>query len=110
MLDIIALAVFAGLYGLYRNQDRLGAGTGYAKDPVCGMQVQIAQAAAAGRHEGATYYFCSDHCRHRFTASTGRYRAVSPAAGPEESRHGIGAAAATAADVATDPVCGMAGQ
>jgi hypothetical protein len=73
ILDIIALAVFAGLYWLYRNRERLGGGTGYAKDPVCGMQVQVAHAPATASHDGAAYHFCSDHCLHRFTADAQRY-------------------------------------
>ncbi|HET6907784.1 MAG TPA: permease [Mycobacteriales bacterium] len=66
VLDIIALLAFAGLYWLYRNRDRFGGGSGYAKDPVCGMQVEVAHAPAHLRHEDSDYYFCSDHCAHRF--------------------------------------------
>jgi Cu(I)/Ag(I) efflux system membrane fusion protein len=39
------------------------------KDPVCGMQVSVEEAVAAGRtseHRGRTYYFCSDGCRETF--------------------------------------------
>jgi Cu+-exporting ATPase len=35
-------------------------------DPVCGMQVEPATAAAAWDHEGTTYYFCSIGCWERF--------------------------------------------
>jgi uncharacterized membrane protein YraQ (UPF0718 family)/YHS domain-containing protein len=73
ILNIIALVVFAALYWLYRNRERLGGGTGYAKDPVCGMQVEKAAAPATSRHAGQTYHFCSEHCEHRFTADPGRY-------------------------------------
>ena len=66
VLDVVALVAFAGLYWLYRNRERFGGGAGYAKDPVCGMQVQVAHAPASARRDGVTYYFCSDHCRHRF--------------------------------------------
>ncbi len=45
-LNIVFLVVFAVLYWAYRNRDRLGAGGGYALDPVCGMQVEIANAPA----------------------------------------------------------------
>ena len=45
-LNIVFLAVLAGLWWLARNQKRLGGGAGYAIDPVCGMQVEIANAAA----------------------------------------------------------------
>ena len=68
-LNIAALAIFAGLYWLHRNQQRFGGGTGYGNDPVCGMQVQIAHAPATAVHDGVTYYFCSEHCRHRFTGN-----------------------------------------
>jgi Cu+-exporting ATPase len=37
-------------------------------DPVCGMRVDAATAAAAWDHEGATYYFCSVACFERFKA------------------------------------------
>jgi uncharacterized protein len=65
-LDLAALIVLSALYGLYRNQRRLGGGQGYAIDPMCGMQVEIANAPALLQHQGETVYFCSDHCRHRF--------------------------------------------
>src|SRR4051812_40251460 len=66
VLDVIALAAFAGIYWLYRNRIRFGGGTGYATDPVCGMQVEVAHAPAKAEREGNTHYFCSDHCAHRF--------------------------------------------
>ncbi|HZS30134.1 MAG TPA: permease [Gaiellaceae bacterium] len=65
-LDIVFLAVLAGLWWLARNQERLGGGTGYAIDPVCGMQVEIANAPARLELGGQTYYFCCDHCKARF--------------------------------------------
>jgi YHS domain-containing protein len=68
VLDIIALIAFGGLYWLYRNRDRFGAGTGYAKDPVCGMQVEVSHAPASTQHGGVRVYFCSEHCMHRFVA------------------------------------------
>jgi uncharacterized membrane protein YraQ (UPF0718 family)/YHS domain-containing protein len=67
-LNIVFLAVLAGLWWLARNQERLGGGSGYAIDPVCGMQVEIANAAASAERDGVTYWFCSDHCKHRFEA------------------------------------------
>ena len=105
-LNIAALAAFAGLYWLYRNRERFGGGTGYATDPVCGMQVQVAHAPATARRDGSTYYFCSDHCQHRFTASPGRYPGQERAAHAPGTEH-AGAGAGQAADSATDPVCGM---
>jgi uncharacterized protein len=65
-LDVVFLVVFAALWWLARNQRRLGGGAGYAIDPVCGMQVEMANAAARAEHDGETFYFCSDRCRDRF--------------------------------------------
>jgi uncharacterized membrane protein YraQ (UPF0718 family)/YHS domain-containing protein len=68
-LNIVSLAVLAGLWWLARNQERLGGGTGYAIDPVCGMQVQLANAPARLEVAGTTYYFCCDHCKHKYAAA-----------------------------------------
>lgn len=72
ILNIIALVVFGILYWLYRTRD--GRSGKYAKDPVCGMQVETANAPAsrkAGRH---TIYFCSDRCAHRYDDDPRRYQ------------------------------------
>ncbi len=42
-------------------------------DPVCGMQVNPATAAASTTHNGQTYRFCSTGCRDAFTAAPSRY-------------------------------------
>jgi uncharacterized membrane protein YraQ (UPF0718 family)/YHS domain-containing protein len=67
VLNIIALLGFAGFYVLYRMRGRRDEGR-YAKDPICGMQVEKALAPATARRAGQTYYFCSDHCQHHFAA------------------------------------------
>jgi uncharacterized protein len=68
-LNIVFLLLLAGLWWLARNQRRLGGGAGYAIDPVCGMQVDTANAPARSERDGEVVYFCSDHCRHRFEAA-----------------------------------------
>jgi uncharacterized protein len=73
ILDIIAVAAFAALYWLYRNRERLSGGAGYAKDPVCGTQNQVAHAPATARSGGTAYHFCSDHCQQRFSATPAHY-------------------------------------
>lgn len=65
-LNLVFLAVFGALLWTYRNRERLGAGSGYARDPVCGMQLEIAHAPASAIYDGQRTYFCSDHCAHRF--------------------------------------------
>jgi uncharacterized membrane protein YraQ (UPF0718 family)/YHS domain-containing protein len=73
LLNIGFLGVFALLYWLHRNRERFGGGQGYAIDPVCGMQVETANAPARSVHEGATFWFCSDRCRERFATDPARY-------------------------------------
>lgn len=95
VLDIIALIAFGGLYWLYRNRDRFGGGVRYAKDPVCGMQVERAHAPASTELAGERIYFCSEHCRDRFQRSSAR-----DLRGDE--RHDDPAPVQV-----TDPICGM---
>ena len=61
-LNVVFLLLFGVLYWLYRNRARLGAGDRYARDPVCGMQVEKAHAPASRGRAGERQYFCSDHC------------------------------------------------
>jgi hypothetical protein len=68
-LNVAFLVVFAFLYSLYRNRDRLGGGSGYAIDPICGMQVRTADAPASRRDGDHTVWFCSDRCADRYTAA-----------------------------------------
>jgi YHS domain-containing protein/uncharacterized membrane protein YraQ (UPF0718 family) len=77
-LNLIFLAVFALLYWLYRNRDRLGGGQGYATDPVCGMQVQTASAPARATYAGQTFSFCSDRCGDRFRLAPDRFASNAP--------------------------------
>jgi uncharacterized protein len=110
-LNILFLVVFAVLYWAYRNRVRLGGGTGYALDPVCGMQVQVANAPASVLLGGRRAYFCSDHCRIRFEADPTRFAtAAAPFAdgAPGSSRSDASLALETVSPApAIDPVCGM---
>ncbi len=45
-----------------------------AKDPVCGMNVDEATAAATSEHEGKTYYFCAPGCKAAFDRDPDKYR------------------------------------
>jgi hypothetical protein len=65
-LNIVFLSLFAVLYWMYRNRGRFGGGGRYARDPVCGMQVEATHAPATLEHGGERVYFCSDHCAGRF--------------------------------------------
>jgi uncharacterized membrane protein YraQ (UPF0718 family)/YHS domain-containing protein len=72
VLNIVFLLLFAVLYVVYRQRDRMGSGHRMARDPVCGMQVEKANAPASVVLDGQRTWFCSDHCRHRFDADTAR--------------------------------------
>jgi len=100
-LNLAFLVVFAGLFWLYRNRERLGGGAGYAIDPLCGMQVERQLAPARARSGDQTYFFCSDRCRDRFVADPDRFRAGEPRRiNDDETRR---------PDMSQeiDPVCGM---
>jgi len=99
-LNIVFVGVFAYLYWLYRNRERLGGGAGYAIDPVCGMQVRAATAPAERSHRGKSYWFCSDRCAERFDAHPDRHAG---AAGVDQ----IHTQETEESSMATDPVCGM---
>lgn len=44
-----------------------------AVDPVCGMSIDPARAAATREHDGTTFYFCSPHCAATFDADPHKY-------------------------------------
>lgn len=54
-----------------------------ARDPVCGMQVNVAKAAGSLMHEGATYYFCSLGCLDKFRSHPEQYLDDKKAAPPK---------------------------
>jgi len=46
---------------------------GMAIDPVCGLEIEEAQAPATTEFEGRPYYFCSESCRDEFEANPSLY-------------------------------------
>ena len=53
--------------------------TNTAVDPVCGMTVDPAHAAASAEYDGKTYYFCAVSCAEKFRADPQRYLSDQPA-------------------------------
>jgi YHS domain-containing protein len=45
-------------------------------DPVCGMRIDDAEAAATAEYEGRTFSFCSEACRDAFVADPSAYAGV----------------------------------
>src|SRR5690242_7536604 len=44
-----------------------------ARDPVCGMNVNPADAKHTHLHSGKTYYFCCSHCAQKFKSNPQEY-------------------------------------
>jgi YHS domain-containing protein len=93
-LNLIALAVFAGLFALTIRRG--------ATDPVCHMTVDRSKALTVD-YAGHTYYFCSEGCRASLQADPDRYTDTGGAA-----LRGVGATdqrkAGTSAGLATGSV------
>jgi len=86
-------------------------------DPVCGMTVDPATAAAFTVHDGVTYYFCNPHCLHKFQADPKRYLSGSAPLemmpSPSAPQPGVEYYCPMDPDVVSDrpgpcPKCGMA--
>jgi Cu+-exporting ATPase len=56
------------------------------KDPVCGMDVEVATAAGRTERKGQTYYFCGSKCKEKFDLSPEQY--LGKSAGTAKSDHG----------------------
>ena len=98
-LNILFIIVAGGVWWLARNRRRFGGGEGYAIDPVCGMQVRVADAPARTVVQGRTYYFCANRCRERFDESPDRFT--------NRARNGEPSNGTGDDSPAIDPVCGM---
>jgi Cu+-exporting ATPase len=78
------------------------------KDPVCGMTVDPAKAAAREERKGKTYFFCSAGCAGKFAAEPEKY--LFPAQGrPAAGLNIVGGSlpVISAGPAEKDPVCGM---
>ncbi|MEP7338416.1 MAG: heavy metal translocating P-type ATPase, partial [Acidobacteriota bacterium] len=83
-------------------------------DPVCGMTVDPATAAGQFEYKDTTYYFCSLHCLHKFSANPQDYPDKAPQPSPmhhtQPHAHPAMAQPVTATvqtEAQIDPVCGM---
>ena len=55
-------------------------------DPVCGMEVDAADAAGHVAHNGRDYFFCSQHCVEAFSANPEKYLHVDTSSGHPASK------------------------
>jgi Cu+-exporting ATPase len=60
--------------------DRSGSTTRTEKDPVCGMEVDVASARHRHSHRGQEFYFCSSRCLEKFRSDPEKYLAPEPEA------------------------------
>ena len=66
-------------YALFdANNEATMNNTTAVKDPVCGMDVEIATAARRTEHNGQTYYFCGSKCQDKFDLSPEQYLGKAP--------------------------------
>jgi uncharacterized protein len=70
VLDILFALVFVALVGLTLRRGAI--------DPVCGMAVDRHAGKPTSVYAGKTWYFCSDHCKHRFDEEPERFSSRSP--------------------------------
>ena len=90
--------------------------TASAVDPVCGMEVDPADAAGRVAHHGRDYFFCSQHCVEAFRADPEKYLHAAGSADVAASEHDLQHAQYTCPmhpEVVRDgpgacPKCGMA--
>ena len=67
-MNLVALLLSIAIIALYLTRNK-GEDSPYAKDPICGMQVEKATAAATYEHAGVMYYFCAPGCMDSFKKS-----------------------------------------
>ena len=87
---------------------------GQARDPVCGMTVDIASAKHRAEHDGADYYFCCGGCRTKFLAEPAKYlQPAKPTAKAPVPSKGVTYTCPMHPQIRQDgpgscPICGMA--
>ncbi len=73
ILNVVALAVLATVYWLYKTKGSNEMGNEYAQDVVCKMQVRKSDAPAKTEYNGKMYYFCMPGCKESFLAEPSKY-------------------------------------
>ncbi len=66
------------------HMGKLGAAPKTARDPVCGMEVNVDKAPVNSAYRGQTYYFCTPLCKKAFVQNPTKYI---KGAGHEEAGH-----------------------
>ncbi len=82
-LSVLALAVFVAAFAQQTADNT-------AVDPVCGMTVVKAKAAATFEHDGTTYYFCNVGCKEAFAKDPAKYLKKDSQTAEKTMMHGAG--------------------
>jgi heavy metal translocating P-type ATPase len=102
-----------------RSEIHAPTSTGVVTDPVCGMDVDPRGGGPRLEHAGRRYFFCSDHCRHRFQGDPAAYLGdghgpqVDPAGGSVEGADAVEYTCPMHPEIrqmgpGSCPICGMA--
>jgi Cu+-exporting ATPase len=76
LIAVASLAVALGLNSTAADADKkqpAAAAKAKVKDPVCGMMIDPATAAAKSEYNGKTYYFCSPDEKPKFDKDPAQY-------------------------------------
>ncbi len=89
-----------------------------AKDPVCGMKIEVTNTTRSAAYDGHLYYFCSQRCLDKFTQEPARYSEQAepskrPAPAERSSSAAVDYTCPMHPEVVRDapgscPICGMA--
>ncbi|MEF9438638.1 MAG: YHS domain-containing protein, partial [Candidatus Mariimomonas ferrooxydans] len=64
-----------GKDGQHSGHSLENSNTGRAKDPVCGMEIEVNDAATIKlQHMGQTFYLCSSECKEKFDKNPTLYK------------------------------------
>lgn len=106
--------VHAGGHALLDSTEAAKDSPSLSRDPVCGMQIDTAKAAASAEVGKARYWFCSERCRDTFIAEPERYLAEKahiqdtlPGAPSVHAAPGAAIETRREKQLAKDPICGM---
>jgi len=77
------------------------------QDPVCGMEIDAAEAAGRLEHAGTTYYFCSAQCQAKFEANPALFAASEAAPAPPQVLEAAPVASIAGSERSDLPILGM---
>ena len=101
------------IQGHGHSQSAIPAGANTAKDPVCGMTVEIKEGTRSENYRGESHYFCSEKCQTKFQTDPYFYASGNAASVGQQAQPGIQWTCPMHPEIVRDepgacPICGMA--